>query len=191
MKFIVAGTNRPGSNTMKVCLWVQKLYADHQEQTEILDLRTIELEKMAQAPYGNDRPESLRQAVGKINRAEGLILVVPEYNGSMPGILKYFIDHWQYPESFEARPVALIGLGYRFGGVRPVEHLQQILGYRNSYVFPERVFIANIGQAIQDGKIVDPEVQKLLTSQVVNFQKFVRALQSERLDANSRLQGPA
>ena len=47
----------------------------------------------------------------------------------------------KFPESFEKRPVCFTGLGAGiWGALRPVEQLQAIFGYRNAYLFPERVF---------------------------------------------------
>ncbi|MEZ4873554.1 MAG: NAD(P)H-dependent oxidoreductase [Bdellovibrionales bacterium] len=113
--------------------------------------------------------------------SEGLIFVVPEYNGSYPGALKYFIDHWDYPASFEHKPVCFIGLGGRFGGLRPVEHLQGVLGYRNAFMFPDRVFITNVWDIFKDSEITDDNIAQLLKVQASGFQKFVRALASENL----------
>jgi chromate reductase, NAD(P)H dehydrogenase (quinone) len=105
----------------------------------------------------------------------------------MPGALKLFIDYWTYPKSFEARPVAFVGLGGRFGGLRPVEHLQQVFGYRNAYIFPVRIFISDVFNTFKDGELKDPKLMDLVKVQVEGFCRFVRALQSESLDANSVL----
>ena len=116
-------------------------------------------------------------------------MVVPEYNGGVPGVLKHFMDYWSYPVSFEYRPVSYIGLGGRWGGLRPVEHLQQIFGYRNAYSFPERVFLSQVWDLLKDGEILDRGVNDLLSTQVDHFAKFVRALQGAGLDANSNRPG--
>ena len=50
------------------------------------------------------------------------MFVVPEYNGSLPGVLKHFIDCWKYPESFHHRPVCYVGISSSgSGGLRPGE----------------------------------------------------------------------
>lgn len=186
MKYIISGTNRPGSRTRKVCEIIQKLYADSGEKVEILDLVEMPFEELTGAHYGGaGLHQTWEEAVGKVTRADGLIFVVPEYNGSLPGALKYFIDHWKYPESFEYRPVCFVGLGATFGGLRPVEHLQQIMAYRNAYQFPLRVFLINIFKTLKEGELHDPLCMQLLKDQVVGFQKFVRGLQTEKLDANT------
>ena len=186
MKYIISGTDRPQSNTYQVCQIIQNLYTQIGAQTEIIDLAKLNL--FSQGPqYGSkEMTEVLHQDVQKVGSSEGLIVVCPEYNGSMPGVLKYFIDHWRYPESFEFRPVCFIGLGGMFGGLRPVEHLQQVFGYRNSFIYPERIFLINVWKILKDGAITDPLMMDLLTKQTNGFQAFCKALQEAKLDALSR-----
>lgn len=187
MKIIIAGTNRPGSRSLEVAHLVQKLYKDQGEETEVLSLTEIPFSEVNGTQYSEKQPPSLAKWIERLDQAEGLIIVCPEYNGSMPGILKYFIDHWKYPVTFEYRPIALIGLGGKFGGLRPVEHLQQVFGYRNAYCFPERVFISNVWNVLKEGTIQDDLTMGLLKKQALGFSKFVKALQSQKLDANSVL----
>jgi NAD(P)H-dependent FMN reductase len=81
--------------------------------------------------------------------------------------------------------VCFIGLGGLFGGLRPVEHLQQVLGYRNAFIFPQRIFLQNIFTNLKDGEITDSLLKSLLVKQAEDFQKFVLALEAVGLDANS------
>lgn len=188
MKYIISGTNRRGSRTRQISGIVQKLFAARGENIEIIDLADLEFGELHAHDYGSATlPSKVRDAIDKVNKAEGLIVVCPEYNGSMPGALKLFIDYWKYPESFEARPIALIGLGGRFGGMRPVEHLQGVFGFRNAYIFPIRIFLTDIYNVLKEGEIADKRLLQLLETQVDGFTRFVRALQSEQLDANSVL----
>jgi NAD(P)H-dependent FMN reductase len=169
---------------------IQKMYAEEGEKVEILDLVELPFEELTGRHYGGAAGlhQSWEEAVAKVNKAEGLIFVVPEYNGSFPGALKYFIDHWKYPESFEYRPVCFVGLGATFGGLRPVEHLQQVMAYRNAFQFPHRVFLLDIFKKMKDGELSDETGVRLLREQVAGFRKFVRSLQSEKIDANSVIQ---
>jgi len=186
VKYIISGTNRPQSRTRQISKLIQKLYADQGEKVEILDLTELPFAELTGEHYsGAGLHLDWEGAVRKVTEAEGLIFVVPEYNGSMPGALKYFIDHWKYPESFECRPVCFVGLGGLFGGLRPIEHLQQVMAYRNAYQFPIRVFLMNVFKTLKDGELTDPMALQLLKDQVVGFQKFCHALQSQQLDANA------
>lgn len=189
MKYIISGTNRKGSRTLVLSRLVQKMYEEEGETVGLIDLVTVGLEHIGpEVHYGDHMPEVMRQTVQQVTAADGLIVVCPEYNGSMPGALKYFIDHWKYPDSYEFRPIALIGLGARFGGLRPVEHLQGVFGFRNAFIYPERVFITDVYTVLDPaGHLNDPKIEALLKSQTRGFQAFTRALQTAGLDANSRL----
>jgi hypothetical protein len=68
-----------------------------------------------------------------------------------------------------------------------VEHLQQVFGYRNAFIFPNRVFLSNIDKVMKDGEITEPMLLELLKIQTRDFGRFVQALKSQRLDANSKL----
>ncbi|MBL8995107.1 MAG: NAD(P)H-dependent oxidoreductase, partial [Spirochaetia bacterium] len=122
-------------------------------------------------------PESFKPYAEAILNADGLVIVTPEYNGSMPGILKYFIDLLKFPESFEHKPVAFIGLGGRFGALRPVEHLMQVFSYRNAHLFPERVFISEIKKQMSaNGELANDDIRSRLEGQSAHFVDYVRHL---------------
>lgn len=185
MKYIISGTDRLGSNSLKVAKYIQNIYKQLDEAVEIIDLQEIKGLLAAQSVYSAPTAE-LKVYLDKVTQSDGLIVVCPEYNGSMPGILKYFIDHLKFPEAFEYRPVCFVGLGFMFGGLRPVEHLQGVFGYRNAFIFPERVFITQPPSRISEsGDITDEMVKKLLETQAKGFQKFCTALAEYKLSANT------
>lgn len=187
MKYVISGTDRADSNTLKISKYIQSLYKEAGEEVGLIDMREVRGELVTGPHYGNNQPSSLQSEISKVVSSDGLIVVCPEYNGSMPGILKYYIDHMKFPESFEYRPVAFVGLGGMFGGMRPVEHLQQVFGYRNAFIYPQRVFLMNVFKVMKDGNLMDPMMQDLLKAQVIGFQKFCQALKDAKLDANSHL----
>lgn len=188
MIYIISGTNRPGSRTRQVAGQVANIYKAYTKDIEIIDLSELSLESLANAKYDAKATGSdVQLAISKIDSSDGLVIISPEYNGSLPGALKYFIDHWSYPRSFEYRPVAFIGLGFRWGGLRPIEHLQQIFNYRNAFIYPERVFMTNISNVLVDGKIVDAEISKLIDKQARGFVKFIAGLKSQNLHPNNIL----
>lgn len=185
MKYIIAGTDRPDSNTLKISKIIQGIYKDLGEAVEIIDLKELKAHLHDNVHYGKPS-EALQPYLAKVLGSDGLIVVCPEYNGSMPGILKYFIDHLKFPESFEYRPVCFVGLGGMFGALRPVEHLQGVFGYRNAFVFPERVFMMNVWKLMStEGQLTDELMKSLLVKQAQGFQKFAEALKAYKLDANS------
>lgn len=174
---IIAGTNRIGSMSKKIA---DKMLAQYQEKgvaAEVIDLSALPADVFVPTVYAN-KPESFTSIHQKILHASGLLFVVPEYNGSYPGILKYFIDLWEYPVAFEHRCVAFIGISAGpWGGLRAVEHVQGVFGYRNAWQFNERVFINNIyarwdGANIKKMHEKEPDIEALLQSQTRNFIEF-------------------
>lgn len=175
---VLSGTNRPGSRTRRVAARLMARYAEMDGvEASILDLQDLPLELAAPAAYA-DKPAGFAPFAERVLASDGLHVVAPEYNGGMPGILKLFIDHLPFPESFEERPVAFVGVAAgRFGALRPIEQLQAVFGYRNAHVFPPRVFIAGAAKAIdENGEPTDAFVQGLMDRQVAGFVDFVRRL---------------
>jgi NAD(P)H-dependent FMN reductase len=110
-------------------------------------------------------------------------VISPEYNGGIPGVLKYFIDMLKFPESFERRPVCFTGVAAGiWGALRPIEQLQAIFGYRNAHIFPERVFLAQINSQLDEGGwLKNPELLGRLRKQAEGFVDFVEKLKQVSL----------
>ncbi len=180
MKLIVTATTRQESLTLQVAKIIQGLYKKLEESVEILDLKEVPFSKIINKPYLKESLSDIKPYLDKVAQAEALIIICPEYNGGMPGLIKHFIDHWHYPESFVFKPVCFVGLGGKFGALRPVEQIEDILLYRHSFVFPIRVFIQNIQNVLVEGELKDESIQKLLKKQAYNFKEFVKVLKSAR-----------
>jgi chromate reductase, NAD(P)H dehydrogenase (quinone) len=178
---IIAGTNRPGSNTLKLAKQLEPMYQAAGNETCILDLMQLPAEVFQPGVYAEKPEQFTREFVEPVLQADGLVVVCPEYNGSFAGILKYFVDLLPFPESFECRPVAFVGIAAgQFGGLRPVEQMQQVFGYRNAYVFNRRVFITGAYKVFDaEGAITDPDLVLRLQDQAVKFTGFVRSLKAQ------------
>ena len=183
MIYIISGTDRPNSNSLKVSKCIQNIYKAIDVETEIINLESLPIHELNGSMYGKELPAGVREKINLIDDADGLIMVVPEYNGSFPGVLKYFMDFWSYPKSYEYRPVCFVGLGGMWGGLRPVEHLQGVFGYRNSFMFPDRIFIRDVWNVLKNDAIEDKTIKELLELQAAGFAKFVKSLKSSKLHA--------
>jgi chromate reductase, NAD(P)H dehydrogenase (quinone) len=179
---LLIGTNRPGSNTRKVARHLEEIYAELQVPLHVLDLAQLPPEIFSPASYA-EKPKSFHPFSDAILRADGIHVITPEYNGSVPGVLKYFIDMLKFPESFERRPVCFTGLGAGiWGALRPVEQLQAIFGYRNAYIYPERVFMSGINSLLDsEGRLKDQELMDRLGAQADGFVTFVESLRGIKL----------
>ena len=174
---LVSGTNRPGSNTRRVTKIVERIYAEEKAEFEVLDLAQLPPEIFLPISYA-EKPKAFAKFSEMILKSDGLVIITPEYNGSVPGILKYFIDMLKFPESFEKRPVCFIGLAAgMWGALRPVEQLELIFGYRNAFIFPERVFMPQINNLLDaNEELKDKEILERLRTQAKGFIEFVRKL---------------
>lgn len=167
---IVASTDRPRSNTLKFANYIKPMYEKLGVCVKLVSLEDFPVADVIGGRYGADIP-SINKFNENVLETDGILFVIPEYNGSFPGIFKLFIDYLPFPNSFLGMPMAFVGLAAgSFGALRAVEHAEMVVGYRNAYVFPERVFIAEFNKVYTDeGGLSKPLYMQLLKSQVKNF----------------------
>ncbi|HEX5218753.1 MAG TPA: NADPH-dependent FMN reductase [Verrucomicrobiae bacterium] len=182
MIVLIVGTNRPGSNSRKVAAHVEEIYKELKTSLHVLDLAQLPPEIFSPTSYG-EKPKSFQPFADAVLQSSGLHVVTPEYNGGIPGVLKYFIDMLKFPESFERRPVCFTGVAAGiWGALRPVEQLQAIFGYRNAYIYPERVFLPQVHNLLgEDGRLKDAELVGRLKKQADGFVTFTEKLQGVKL----------
>jgi chromate reductase len=171
---VISGTNRAESRSLQLARHVEEIYGGLGAATQLLDLAQLPGDIFHPGIYG-EKPASFQPWADAITGSAGLALIVPEYNGSFPGILKYFIDLLPFPESFEGRPVSFIGLASGgWGALRAVEHLQGVFGYRNAHIFPKRVFLPQVGANFQQDGSLAPDLEKRLHQQAESFLHYVQ-----------------
>ncbi len=174
---VVSGSNRPASNTRKIAALVEELLAEAGVEVRLLDLAELPHDVLAPSSY-TDPPASFTPFQDAIVAASGLVTVVPEYNGSFPGVLKLFIDVLRFPDSLADKPASFVGLSSgRGGGVRAVEHLEMVYHYRRAHLYGRRCFVPGIERALDaSGRLVDPDAEARLRTMVHGFVDFVGRL---------------
>jgi len=174
---VISGTNRPGANALKIAHLVVGHYRAADIAVELFSLADLPPELFDPSAYAA-KPPAFADVQQRVLDAAGLHIVTPEYNGSFPGVLKYFIDMLKFPESFDRKPVAFVGeAAGAWGALRSVEQLQLIFAYRNAHIFPERVFIPGVSSKLgPDARLLDPDLDQRLARQAQGFAKFSHAL---------------
>ncbi len=109
--------------------------------------------------------------------AEKLIFVIPEYNGSFPGILKLFIDACSIRSKmtiFKNKKAALVGLATgRAGNIRGLEHFTSVMMFMGVTVLPSLLPISAFNKMVDsDNNIVDENTLKAIEKQVNEFLAF-------------------
>jgi chromate reductase len=126
-------------------------------------------------------PDRVTVLKDKIAAADGLLLVTPEYNNSMPGVLKNAID-WltrpakDIPRVFGDKPVAIMGATPGGGGTRLAQTawlpVLRTLGTRAW--FGRQLYVAGAAQVFDaEGRLVDDKIKKLLSELMAGFAAFV------------------
>jgi chromate reductase, NAD(P)H dehydrogenase (quinone) len=170
---LISGTNRPASSTLLVARRIEQHYRAAQIRAELFSLEDLPAEMFRPEAY-KVKPPGLLAIQEKVLDAAGLHVVLPEYNGSFPGVLKYFIDLLKFPESFDRKPVAFVGVtSGAYGAMRAVEQMQMVFGYRNAHLYPERVFISGVSSKFTPaGAVSDAAIEERLMRQAREFAQF-------------------
>jgi NAD(P)H-dependent FMN reductase len=188
---VISGTNRPGSNTSKVAkLAVDGLRARGAD-VELLDLADLPAELFRPSSYA-EKPAAFTRFQDAILATHGILTVIPEYNGACPGVMKYFIDMLRFPESLYEQPAGFIGLSAGpWGAVRAVEQLATVFQYRHAHLFGRRVFIPNVGQALDDeGRFADEALEKRFGEALTKFVDFCNRLENVPTGRNGGSEAP-
>ncbi len=171
---ILSGTDRPGSMALKVANYLQPLYEEQGVHASVVSLEDFPLSETIGGNYGKKLPQ-IEEFREKVIDADGIVMVIPEYNGSFPGILKLFVDYLPFPDAFQKKPIAFIGeAAGAFGALRAVEQMQLVCSYRNAHIYPERVFLQRVKNIFDEREgVKDETVSSLLESQIEGFVRFL------------------
>ena len=124
---VVCGTNRAGALSRLLAQEVASAYTQDGHSVDLLDMAELPVSVLQPTAYKEPHAD-VTALVQRFLKSDGAVFVIPEYNGSYPGVLKLFVDMLPYPEGFEKRPCAFIGLAAgQFKSLRAVEHFQQVL----------------------------------------------------------------
>ena len=123
-------------------------------------------------------PDSVTAFADAIRAADGVIIVSPEYNWTIPGALKNAID-WvsrMKEQPFKDKPVALQSAsGGLLGASRMQYHLRQCLTSIDALIFgrPE-VIVTFAPQKIENGELKDQPTRDMIKLQLAGFETFIR-----------------
>jgi NAD(P)H-dependent FMN reductase len=108
-----------------------------------------------------------------MKQSEKFVFIIPEYNGSFPGVLKAFIDGLEYPSSFKNKKCALIGIssGLQGGGLA-LSHMTDIFNYLGMNVLALKPKLARIEANFNGEEITDKLYNQLLEEQVELLMNF-------------------
>ncbi|MDT0572290.1 NAD(P)H-dependent oxidoreductase [Streptomyces sp. DSM 3412] len=126
---IIVGTTRPGRKADTVAHWVHDMAVKREDAAyEVVDIAEFALPHLNEpmpALTGEYSQPHTRAWADKVGSFDAYVFVTPEYNASIPGVLKNAIDY--LGAEWGGKAVGFVGYGME-GGVRAVAHLRVVLG---------------------------------------------------------------
>ena len=153
----MSGSLRSGSNSNAVLATLREIFAER-ARLDLYDLAPIP--SYNQDFEGDRRPPAVKAMLAAIAESDGLVLCAPEFNHSIPGVLKNALD-WASRPAFTSvlayKPVAIMATSQGpLGGARCLEHMRVALDSMLARVVVAReVIITQAGQKVRDGRLVD------------------------------------
>ncbi len=172
----ICGSLRAGSYNAAVLAALPSLLPEGVSLEIFSGLGDIPLYKAALLAAGF--PAAVTAVGVAVAAADGVVIISPEYNYSVPGVLKNAID-WASrlsPQPFAGKPVSLMSASMGIlGGARMQYHLRQILVFLDAEPMnkPE-VFIGAVHQKVTDGQLSDPGTRAFLADHMTAFATWTR-----------------
>ena len=160
---IISGTNRKGSNTEKVAVQYRKILQSRGIEPVFVSLVGLDV---------NERnPQILQLEKDILIPTEKFIFISPEYNGSIPGVLKSLIDISDIRKVWWGKKALLTGVSTgRAGNLRGMEHLTGILHYVKMHVHPNKLPISVVDKLLNSADLIeDPGTIQAINEQLDEF----------------------
>jgi chromate reductase len=173
MVTIISGTNRSSSNTLKTSKYYQKILLEKGMETNLFHLDELPDTLIKSDLYGK-RSEAFAPIQEMITNTSKFLFIIPEYNGSFPGVLKTFIDACDFPQSFYEKKAALVGVSSgKYGNIRGIDHFGGICSYLHLHVMPLRIHIPYIRNEFnENGDLFNVDTVKFTNEQMDKFIAF-------------------
>lgn len=150
------------------------------EQYDISDIPLFDQDVLDNDGY----PESAQQFRDRIADADAVLIVTPEYNYSVPGVLKNAIDWASRPPNppFNGKPVAVMGASDGpWGTIRAQLHLRQVFVFLNAFpVQQPQVMVPKAGEKFDaQGRLTDEGVANQVRALLQALANWTRRLRGE------------
>lgn len=165
MYTIISGTNRTGSHTEKVAEEYHRILKEKSIDAKIFTLKNFDVLHRS--------PHFLKFEIEILIPTHKFIFIIPEYNGSYPGVLKAMIDNSDIKKVWNYKKALLTGVATgRAGNLRGMDHLSDTLHYMKMNVFYNKLPISVIDKVMDERGRLDEETIGAINSQLDEFILF-------------------
>lgn len=160
---LILGTGREGRQSEHVAKFIFDLLSQREEiETQFVDVRDFAF------PVTRVEDERSKPWLEIADRADGYLIVSPEYNHGYPGELKILLD--QAEDEYDNKPVGVCGVSSGgLGGARMVEGLLPVFRTLGFWAIPETLYVSSVEKTFVGGVLQDQ-------SYVSKAEKFIDAL---------------
>jgi chromate reductase, NAD(P)H dehydrogenase (quinone) len=152
---------------------------------------TLEIFDLSDIPsynqdHDNNMPPKVKEFKTKIRESDALLIATPEYNYSVPGVLKNAIDYASRPygdNSFDDKPVAIMSASVgMIGGARAQYHLRQMFVFLNMHPVnvPEVIVTFASNKFDSEGNLLDENTKKFLAQLLRNLSNWTKRLKEKK-----------
>jgi chromate reductase, NAD(P)H dehydrogenase (quinone) len=165
MYLIISGTNRKDSFTLRIAKLYQTILKKKNIEAHVLSLVGLEL---------LERNPSIVELEKKwLLPAVKYIFISPEYNGSIPGVLKCLIDVSDVNKVWIGKKALLTGVSKgRAGNLRGMDHLTGIMHYVGTVVHPNKLPISIVDTLFKEDEMAHQETIRMVNQQLDEFIVF-------------------
>lgn len=184
---IVVASNRPGRIAEPVAEWFAERARQHGGfEVDVVDLAEIDLPFFDEPHHPRTRRythDHTRAWSERIDAADAIVFVTPEYNYGMPAVLKNALDYLNHEWAY--KPAGFVSYGGVSAGTRAVQMAKQVVTTLRMYVAPEAVAIPFVQQFLEDDgedgqKVVANETMegaaKVMLDELVRVERALRPL---------------
>lgn len=186
---IITSTTRPGRKGILVANWIKEIaIASGKFDVELLDLAKINLPLMDEPNHPRLQQythEHTKKWSAVIDSADAFIIVLSEYNFSIPAPIKnaldYLLNEWKY------KPVGLVSYGGVSGGLRSAQMLKQVLTALSMMPIMEAVNIPFFAKYIHEEKFTPDEIViKSAHVMLAELERWSEALKTMRTNVKQQ-----
>ncbi len=163
---IISGTNRNDSMTLRIAEVYYNLIREKTKDVHLISLKDLNVWERSEALIEIEQQYLIP--------SDKFAFIIPEYNGSFPGIMKLLLDNSDIRRCWWYKKVMLTGLADgRAGNLRGLDHMTNILNYLRMQVFYNKLPISRIFEEMDlEGNLLKTETEKAIRLQIDDFLKF-------------------
>lgn len=171
---LINGTNAPSSCARAITEVYESYLAQKNVNYVRIDLKEMPIHKLAEDMYYNKSPAFKAWQEKYIFPAEKFIIVIPEYNGSIPGIFKLMLDATDIEPAWWGKKACITGFSSgRAGNLSGLGHLTHILNYLKINVHYNKIPISKVQDLMdEDRQLTHMDTVQLIHDQVDQLVAF-------------------